>query len=217
MKRFFLLLKAPDKMLLARHVDADNTSRATRRRNIVSGILLNVLTLAAIGMTCILVLNACTPAYNWRTAQGTDAPYTVLLPAKPSSFSRPVNLDGMTVTMTMTAAEVNGVTFAVGTAELANTAQAQHALRAMKIALVRNIGGAIRQEKVFDSTVGVAGIEIEAYGTSDLSKSAPPKVLFARFFTQDRRIYQMVVLGKETTLTHEAIDTFFTSFKLLHS
>ena len=47
----------------------------------------------------------CSPNFNWREVQGTEPSYTVLLPAKPSSHSRVVDLDGLKVTMTMTAAE----------------------------------------------------------------------------------------------------------------
>jgi hypothetical protein len=54
-----------------------------------------------------------------------------MFPAKPASFTRTVDLDGMQVSMTMTAAEVDGATFAVGTAEAPDEAQARAALPAM--------------------------------------------------------------------------------------
>ena len=93
-------------------------------------------------------LQACNPTYNWRETRGPDAPYVVLMPAKPSSHSRPIDLNGIKVTMTMTAAEVDGVTFAVGTAELPDAAQAATALAAMKTAMVRNLAGTVRQERL---------------------------------------------------------------------
>ena len=79
-------------------------------------------------MATLVALSACTPRFDWRSVRGTDAPYTILLPAKPSTHTRSVNLGGIQASMTMTAAEVDDVTFAVGSAELPDAAQAQAAL-----------------------------------------------------------------------------------------
>lgn len=159
------------------------------------------------GIACAALLIACSPKFDWREVRGTGAPFVVLLPAKPASHTRDVNLDGLQVSMTMTAAEVDGVTFAVGTAELPDAALAPKALAAMKTALVRNIGGAIKQEKTSAAGAVPATIDIEATGTES-------HVLLARFLAKDRRIYQVVVVGKEEALSREAADMFLTSFKL---
>ena len=154
-------------------------------------------------VACAAVLAACSPKFDWREVRGTSAPFVVLLPAKPATHTRSVNLDGISVDMTMTAADAGGVTFAVGTAELPDAAQAQHALTAMKTALVRNIGGTVRKE-----TAPAAGtLEVEAAGTDS-------RLLLARFIARDKRIYQVIAVGKESALPPEAADTFFTSFKL---
>lgn len=154
----------------------------------------------------VALVAACSPKFDWREVRGANAPFVVLLPAKPASHTRTVNLDGLQVPMTMTAADVDGVTFAVGTAELPDASQAPKALAAMKTALVRNIGGTIRQEKASAAGVVPATIEIEAAGAD--------RVLLARFLAKDKRIYQVVVVGKENAVSHDAADTFFTSFKL---
>ena len=154
-------------------------------------------------VACAAVLAACSPKFDWREVRGTSAPFVVLLPAKPATHTRTVNLDGISVDMTMTAADAGGVTFAVGTAELPDAAQAQHALTAMKTALVRNIGGTVRKE----TTTAPGTLEIEAAGTDS-------RLLLARFIARDKRIYQVIAVGKESALPPEAADTFFTSFKL---
>ncbi|MEO8598312.1 MAG: hypothetical protein ABI656_00610, partial [bacterium] len=99
----------------------------------------------------LCLLSACSPRLNWRQVDGVDAPFVVLMPAKPSTLSRPIDLDGLPVTMSMTAAEVDGVTFAVGVIALPDAASAPRALQAMKLALVRNINGSIESEKINDS------------------------------------------------------------------
>lgn len=154
----------------------------------------------------IALLAACSPKYDWREVRGASAPFVVLLPAKPASHTRTVNLDGIEVSMTMTAADVDDVTFAVGTAELPDEARALHALTAMKTALVRNIGGSVRKETASAPGAVPATIDIEAAG-------ADSRVLFGRFVANGKRIYQVVAVGKESALPREAVDTFLTSFK----
>lgn len=168
----------------------------------------SLLKLACIA--CAFLLPACSPKYDWREVRGSGVPFTVLLPAKPATHTRTVHLDGMQVTMTMTAAEVDEVTFAVGTAELQEAAQTQKALIAMKTALVRNIGGTVKQEKSSAAGSVPTVIEVEASGaTSD----DQPRILLARFVAKDKHIYQVVMTGKEKTMSRDAADTFFTSFK----
>ena len=166
-----------------------------------------------------LMLFACTPKFDWREVRGTDAPFVVLMPAKPSTLARAINIGGTAVTMTMTGADIDGVNFAVGSAELADHAQAQATLSAIQTALVKNINGTIRHQK--SSTVAhssgavtrrTAALEIEAGGTPDNSDQA--WLLLARFVAQDRRIYQVVVLGRADAVSREAAETFLSSFKL---
>lgn len=166
---------------------------------------------AGTALACLLL--ACTPKFDWREVQGAGAPYSIMLPAKPASQSRSINLDGMQVRMTMTAAEAGGMTFAVGTAELPDATAAQNALAAMKTALVRNIGGTVRHEKPVTVNPASAAIEIDAVGTPSKATDGQPRVLLARFIARDRRVYQLVATGGEQAVSQEAVDTFFTSFK----
>lgn len=176
---------------------------------------LSFLSLPIWTATVTIALVACSPAYDWREVRGTDAPFVVLMPAKPATHSRPINLDGIPLVMTMTGAEVNGVTFAVGSATLPDQVASQAALQAMKIGMVRNIGGTIRKEKsMLIAGNPAATLEIEAVGAAGGNTAVPPRILFARFTEKDRRIYQVVVLGQENAVEPDTVDTFFSSFKL---
>lgn len=164
-------------------------------------------------LACIaaaLALAACSPKYDWREVRGTGVPFSVLLPAKPTTSSRQVNLEGMPVTMTMTAAEVDDVLFAVGAAELPDPAASAKALAAMKAALARNIGGGIRHESAA-SAGGAPAIDMEAAGTP--GGDGQPRLLIARLLAVDKHAYQLVVVGKEKAVSREAVDTFLRSFK----
>lgn len=166
------------------------------------------LRLRAACLSCALLLIACSPKFDWREVRGGGAPFSVTLPAKPSSHTRKIDLGGLPVEMTMTATEVDKVTFAVGAAELPDASQAPKALESMKTALVKNIGGAIRQEKA-----GAGMIQIEASGQPTRSSGGQPILLLARFVAKGKYIYQVVVVGSEKAVSREAADTFFSSFK----
>jgi hypothetical protein len=162
------------------------------------------------GIALTLGLSACSPRFDWREVRGTDAPFTVLMPAKPSTQARPVNIGGTTVTMTMTAADVNGLTFAVGSAEFADAAQAAAALDAMKTALVRNIGGTILHEQAASAAPPpAASIRVDAIGPGGNRQQH----LFARLLARDRRVYQVLVVGAEKAIERDAVDMFLDSFK----
>ncbi len=163
-------------------------------------------------MTGMLVLAACSPKFDWREVRGgSDARFSVLLPAKPASLSREVNLGAVTVAMTMTAAEVDGVTFAVGSARLPDAATAAAVLPAMKTALVRNINGTVQRET--SSAPGQPpSIEIEALGAAG-PQGAAPRLLIARFIAKDAQLYQIVVAGPAGKVSRDAVDTFLSSFQ----
>lgn len=167
-------------------------------------------------VSCALV--ACNPTLNWREYRSADGQYAVLFPAKPEQFSRAIDLNGTRMTMTMTAAEVDGATFAVGSAELANADQAQGAVTAMKTALVNNIRGTVRMEKSASAASAATGqarrqlsTEIEAVGSKP---DGTAMMLAGRFLARDRRIYQVIVMTKDKQLGANDIEMFLHSFRL---
>jgi len=160
-----------------------------------------------------LVLSACDPHYNWRDYRSKDAPYSVLLPGKPATHARDVRLGELPVRMTMTAAEVDDVVFAVGSAELTDAAQAPAALLAMQTALARNIGATITSQSTSQATVAdgaLTTVSVEAKGM----RNGQPTLLIGRFIARDRRVYQVVVMGAERHIAREQVATFLDSFKL---
>lgn len=164
-----------------------------------------------------IALCACDPHYNWREYRSQnhgipDAPYVVLFPAKPSTHARDVRLgDGLgdvAVHMTMTAAEVDGVVFAVGSAQLPDGAPAPAALQAMATALTRNIGGAITSQAVAGSGAQTT-LSVAATGM----RNGEPTRLTGRFIARARHVYQVVVIGPARHVAPEQVETFLASFK----
>lgn len=168
-------------------------------------------------MLGLLLLSACSPKYDWREIRSDNAPYVIALPTKPTTHTRDIDLKGIKVSMTMVASEVDGVTFAVGSAELPDATQAQISLAAMKTAMINNIGGTVKQEKVLpmpqsiNAPGTVAFTEIEALGATANGQN---RILFARFLAKEKRVYQLIVVGPEKSISRDVATTFFSSFKL---
>lgn len=163
------------------------------------------------------ILAACSPKFDWREYRSPDTHFTALFPGKPAVLTREIDLDGKKVNLTMTASEVDGNTFAIGNAELASAELAQAALPAMKQALLNNIKGTVRSEKssatASSTPAGTrqrSSVSIEATGT----QHGQPALLVGRFVAQDKRIYQVIILGQESKLSRENIDTFMDSVKI---
>lgn len=158
-----------------------------------------------LAVAVVTAVSACSPKFDWRDYRATDAPYSVLFPAKPATHTRTVSLDGREASMTIAAAEVDGTMFAVGSATLADASQAEQAACSMQTAMVRNIGGTVSKEAARHN-----GVDIEAHGASN----GRPMQLHGRFVAHDKRAYQVVVIGPEKAIDAENIDTFIRSFKL---
>lgn len=170
-----------------------------RRRNFVAIILL-------------LTLWACSPHWNWREVRSDDAPVSVLLPAKPTSHAGEIDLNGNKVTMYMTATEVNGINFAVGSISIEDPAKRADALQTMQTAMVRNINGKIRTQKQVKLEGGLAANEILVAG--HIGNANMPVLMAARFASKGTWVVQAVAVGPEKNLPQEAIDTFLGSLIL---
>lgn len=157
-----------------------------------------------------LLLAGCSPTYNWRDYTSADGAFKVLFPAKPATHTRAIDLGGIQVDMTMTAAEVEGSTFAVGTAVAPDAALAQATLPAMRQALLRNIGAGDAAGKNESGTAPAgATLDVDAVGKGN----GGPVRLVGRFLAKGTRVYQVVVLGKPGAMPPEQTEQFLSSFK----
>ena len=165
----------------------------------------SVASLCATALLC-----GCSPHFNWREFTSKDASYQVLFPDKPATASRIINLDGMQASMTMTAAEVGDIQFAVGQAEATDAAAATLGLVAMQAAMVRNIQGTVTRS-ASRAAPGRSTRDVEATGT----RNGTPTRLVAHFEARGRNLYQVIVVGPTAALKPEPVEQFMTSFKAL--
>jgi hypothetical protein len=182
-----------------------------------SGMRKISLPLLATTLLTTVLVSACSPKFNWRDYRSNDAPYTVQFPGKPAQQTRTVDLDGQQVSLTMTATEIDGTTFAVASGELPDATHAQMAMVAMKTAMIKNIDGVVSSDKMsaVSSGDGANGgqqtsIDIEATG----SQSGVPMLLSGKFISKGKRVYQVIVVGHQKEVVRDTVDTFMGSFKL---
>lgn len=178
----------------------------------------NSIFATAAAFSASILLMACSPKYDWRDYRSPDAPYRVMFPGKPATYTRSVNLDGLKVDMTMTATEIEGAMYAVGSAQAPDAAKARSALDAMKIALVRNIGATTATEKSTATSVASPGASSSVLA-SDISANGVlngvPMRLVGHFETRGNRFFQVVVIGPAKSIEQEPTEQFISSFKLL--
>lgn len=167
----------------------------------------------------LLVLAACQPSYDWREIREPDAGYRILLPARPVSMERPIDLDGVPVTMSMTGARVGPVLFTVGAVVLprADEHERTHATEAMRSAMERNVRShetSIAQVEVpvLDPAGrpagSVAGTHIEVEG----EVNGQPSHMSATFVARGDRAWQAVMISP--VADPEAAKLFHESFRI---
>ncbi len=152
-----------------------------------------------------LLLCACSPRFDWREVTGSEQPYQVLMPAKPASMSRVVQLAGQQLSMHMLAAEAGQISFAVGSVQVAEPGQAGLIAKAMREGMLANLRAKPEQ------------IQTLANGNIIASGSSPqgqPLKMAARFIIDGKWVYQLVAIGPEQALQDEVTDNFLQSFKV---
>jgi hypothetical protein len=135
---------------------------------------------------------------------------------------RDIELDGIKAPMSMTSTGIGPTMFAVGVARLpaaavADASARQNSMAHFRDALVRNVSGqAIRRSAAPGLDSGGRPLLLsEAIEVAARLADGRNSRLAARFFIVDDRLFQIVALGAEGEIPPEALDTFFTSFRLI--
>lgn len=167
----------------------------------------------------VLLASGCTPEYNWRTWTPEGGGVQLLLPARPASMTRRIDLDGLAVEMTMHGARAGDASFTVAWVQLpaSDEATRRHALDAMRAGMLRNIGAVEHRESArsvpvvdaFGAPAGsLAAVEVHASG----SRPQPGTEMRAIFVARGARAWQVVAIGR--ALPQAQADTFLDSFAL---
>jgi len=168
-----------------------------------------------------LALAGCSPRFDWREFRSPEG-YVVLLPGRPQTVVRDVEFDGGKAQMSMTSTGIGATMFATGVARLpaaavADASARQQSLGHFRDALVRNIGAQEARPSAAPKldSAGQPVLLAEAIEANGRLADGRNSRLAARFFIVDDRLFQVVALGAEGEIPPEALDTFFTSFRLI--
>lgn len=161
----------------------------------------------------LFLLAACSPAFNWREVPNGDLAFIATFPDKPVSVTRELNLDSLTVNLTLQAAQVNGLYFAVGHIPLAGDLQgrSEQLSQMLAQALANNVGqsGATLEDVRWQ---GITARKFEAEGTLPKGEKALVK---AYFFERSGHLIEVVLMGPRSAMDELAVKQWFTGFKLL--
>lgn len=158
-------------------------------------------------------LSACTPKFDWREVRNSDVPLSVLMPAKPSSYTRDMQLDGIKVALQMTAADVDQLSFALAYAKLDHADAAslesnqEKLLNALKAGMLKNI-----HASQFEA--GDARHPKNTLVATGQSANGQSIKMVARFFRHGSWVIQILVIGNEKAMSPEVLDMYFGSLKL---
>ena len=197
--------------------------RTAGRRRAIRGVL-GWLVLAGL-------VAACSPEFNWRETRSPEQGFSVLLPARPASMSREIDLDGLRVDMTMTGARVDRALFTVGAVRLEARAAdraadpaadlaATHAkaLSAMRVAMLRNLGA--EPQPGVPIRVGLLDLSGTAKGAVDAISvearglmAGEPVVMQAVFVAYREQLWQAVAIVAPAQVSQAR--TMLDSFRLL--
>ncbi len=166
---------------------------------------------------------ACDPTFNWREIRSPEG-FAVALPGRSQTVSREIKLLDATVQMSMTSTGIGPTLFAVGAAQLPPILSGAHEARLRTLAhvrdaMVRNVNGSLTANPTAvlvvpagDPRHVLEGEAIEATGRDAGGRAVQ---LAARLFIVDDRLFQVVAMGAEGGIPRDALETFFTSFRLI--
>jgi hypothetical protein len=165
-------------------------------------------------------LAGCSPEHDWREVRAVDSGFMVMLPARPARMTRPINLQGLALEMTMHGAQAREVAYTVGTVVLpdGSAATRERALESMRAAMLRNIAGTQRAARpVRVARVDASGARIGEIDAVELEATGRMRdrdaTLLARFVGLGAQAWQAVVLGPSPEREQAAL--FLESLKVV--
>jgi hypothetical protein len=149
--------------------------------------------LAALAM--LAGLQACTPAFDWRSVPLPDTQLVTELPCRPARFQRDVAVAGVPLKLFMLSCEAGGVTYGVATADVVDPARVDAVLHALR----DSAGAAIRSADPPGGALNLGGVTPFSGNTSaHLHGQRPDGAAVdesVRVFARGTRVFQASAIG----------------------
>jgi hypothetical protein len=165
-------------------------------------------------LLAVVFLAGCSPRFNWREVRSDDG-FIALFPARIERDSRTVLLGQQSANMTLTGAEVDHITFAIGVANFSDRANLDQARVDYENSLLANLKGAIPSRSSADTALVASKARIQAH---QLTVADAKLAVVARFAIRSNRVIEILVAAPAAIANDpkvkEARDTFFDSVQL---
>ncbi len=151
-------------------------------------------------------LAGCTPEYNWREQSVAEERAVVTFPARTKTEQRKIEVEGLSLTFSLTSAAVGDAVFSVGYAALDDSVSAAQA-KSLVSAFVRAIS-----RRVGQNTPDQAALSELFTFESDIN--GKPSLLMGRVLVHRGMLIQVVVSGPVKSLSRENASEFMRSLVL---
>lgn len=164
------------------------------------------------GAAAAVMLAGCSPALDWREVRPTDTGASLLLPCKPASHARELELAGQKVRMVLHACRAAETTWAVAWADLGDPTRTGSALEQLKAAAAANVGAG-RLRPLAGRTPGeTPNPQAGRYAVSGTLPDGQPVQGRLVVAARGAAVMQATALGPRPD--EAALDTFFDSLRL---
>ncbi|MCZ8016084.1 MAG: hypothetical protein O9274_10335 [Limnobacter sp.] len=166
-----------------------------------------------IALFAMWALVACSPQFNWRTVPNADLGYMATFPDKPAQVTRTMDLIGLQVPLTLQAAQVQGMYFAVGTVPLQGNLEGQGI--ALRDALALAVANNIAAEKPELVSIQWLGKPVQEMSLSGKLPDGSVAFAHARFFEHQGTLYEVLLMGPGQRPAPEVLTSWLGGFSLL--
>lgn len=168
---------------------------------------------AAMASVVLLVLTACSSGLDWRELQWPEGEFAVLLPARPAKETRPVEIGGHALQLTVLAARVEPLVYGMGYADLPNALDPNERARLLHAAqdsLLANLAAPAKIERNSHlNEFPCREFEVEGAIEQRLLTMA------ARVCVTDKRYYQLVAIAPRQRAAEMDATLFLGSLRML--
>ena len=154
----------------------------------------------------LLLLEGCTPEYNWRELTVADDRAVVMFPSRVQTEQRTLRVDGLDLVFSLTSAAVDQSVFSVGYAPLnaaLDSAQTERLVHMFATALAARVGQPLAPKALTGEV-----FELESVVAGQASR------LLGRVVTHRGMLIQVVVSGPKKSLSQEVATEFMRSLVL---
>lgn len=152
------------------------------------------------------LLTGCTPEYNWRETMVAEDRAVIMFPSRTQTEQRPIDVEGIQTTFSLTTAAVDQAVFSLGFIPLPETLGQEKST-----ALVKTVVSALAARAGKQAPENALTGEIFTLETVVANK---PSLMMARVVIHRGMLIQVVVSGPKQSLSNENALEFVRSLRL---